>query len=634
MKTETRVLNVDSTLEGERVGMSIDESALAHIMSVLTDLYSDPEMAVIREYSTNAFDAHIEAGVKRPIEIILPSHLSPFFRVRDYGFGLDIDDIRDIYSRYGTSTKRESNDVVGMLGLGCKSALTYTDQFTLTSVKNGICTQVSVSRDEDGGGSMTIVDEYETDAPSGTEIIVPTHTRNEFEYKSNEFFRFWTPGTVLVNGEEPKRVDGLWIADDICLTSEVTTNYVIMGNVPYPVESSYARNYYVAFVDIGDVQFTPSREALQMTLKTKRTLEAIRVRIVKEKVPAFQRIVDEQPNRIAALKKNIQIYRLFNEWVPTYKGEDIPVELKNVDKDNPWINVQHRKYYRNKGWNIENSVSLTWMSDRILWITGYDANNFTPHKRKKLMLWLAGLEIPEPEHYLFVKELPNSNWINPDNVYPWADIEAQKIERPARDVKRNGRPYGSYDGLINDKYIKGIKAEDINTSKPLFYTNTSVHGRYSYSGVINLHYPKGWTVIHLTSNRINKFKRDFPNAIELYSYITKATKDWTDKLTKNQQLQIYIRDHHEVYSNLDYTKIDDPVLRKTVKYATMPSKLIDEYKIYYPNGRKFQNEFGDWINPKDKYPLLKHVHLWQLSSDEINDLYIYFNAVYAARKDK
>ena len=78
----------------------------------MIDLYSDPELAVIREYSTNAFDAHIEAGVTRPIEITTPTHLCPFFKVRDYGFGLDVEDIREIYSQYGASTKRESDDVV------------------------------------------------------------------------------------------------------------------------------------------------------------------------------------------------------------------------------------------------------------------------------------------------------------------------------------------------------------------------------------------------------------------------------------------------------------------------------------------------------------------------------------------
>ena len=166
--------DVTSNITGQKVAMSFDENSLVHIMSVLTDLYSDPMMAIIREYSTNAFDAHIAAGVDLPIEVYTPSDFSQFIRIKDYGIGLSLTDIEEIYSKYGASTKRETNDMVGMLGLGCKSALTYTNQFTLVSVKNGIKIQTLISRDENGSGSITIVNESLTDEPNGTEVVVPT----------------------------------------------------------------------------------------------------------------------------------------------------------------------------------------------------------------------------------------------------------------------------------------------------------------------------------------------------------------------------------------------------------------------------------------------------------------------------
>src|SRR4051794_1315710 len=115
-------LQIESTVSGNRVAMTLDETALVHIMSVLTNLYSDPEKAIIREYATNAWDAHIEGGILRPIEITTPSDLAPFLTIQDYGIGLDEDGIRRIYSKYGASTKRESNDFNGQLGMGCKSA--------------------------------------------------------------------------------------------------------------------------------------------------------------------------------------------------------------------------------------------------------------------------------------------------------------------------------------------------------------------------------------------------------------------------------------------------------------------------------------------------------------------------------
>ena len=56
-----------STFTGQSIEMSIDTNSLAHIMSVLTNLYSDPEMAVLREYSCNARDSHLAVGQTRPI---------------------------------------------------------------------------------------------------------------------------------------------------------------------------------------------------------------------------------------------------------------------------------------------------------------------------------------------------------------------------------------------------------------------------------------------------------------------------------------------------------------------------------------------------------------------------------------
>jgi len=55
VKPETEVLSVESTLDAngaERVAMRLDANATAHLMDVLTKLYSDTETAVLREYAT------------------------------------------------------------------------------------------------------------------------------------------------------------------------------------------------------------------------------------------------------------------------------------------------------------------------------------------------------------------------------------------------------------------------------------------------------------------------------------------------------------------------------------------------------------------------------------------------------
>jgi len=119
---------------------SIKQENLAHIFDILrTRLYSDKILAVIREYSTNAIDANVENGNSHiPIDITLPNAIDPVFKVRDFGKGLSESDIFEVYSSYGASTKRQSNDYVGALGMGSKSAFGYSDSFTITSYHGGM----------------------------------------------------------------------------------------------------------------------------------------------------------------------------------------------------------------------------------------------------------------------------------------------------------------------------------------------------------------------------------------------------------------------------------------------------------------------------------------------------------------
>src|SRR5688572_13936905 len=103
MQTPANTISLTGDLGGEKVAMTFDEKSLAHLQSLFIDMYSDRELAAIREYSTNALDAHVQAGNTAPIEVFTPSALSPYFRVVDHGVGLSIDDIKDMYSKYGAS---------------------------------------------------------------------------------------------------------------------------------------------------------------------------------------------------------------------------------------------------------------------------------------------------------------------------------------------------------------------------------------------------------------------------------------------------------------------------------------------------------------------------------------------------
>jgi HSP90 family molecular chaperone len=103
----------------ESIGMSLDLDSAQILMQMLSkNLYSDPIGSTIRECASNALDSHRRAGVSDPIIVSLLQNEqnNTEFSVEDFGIGLDANDVENIISKYGKSTKRHSNNELGMMG--------------------------------------------------------------------------------------------------------------------------------------------------------------------------------------------------------------------------------------------------------------------------------------------------------------------------------------------------------------------------------------------------------------------------------------------------------------------------------------------------------------------------------------
>ena len=116
MKVTESTINVQSSGIQSESFFNVKESNVGHIFSILRNsLYSDKAGAIIREYSTNAYDAHVQAGIEEtPITINCPTRFNPLLSIRDYGFGLSEDDIFNVFASYGESTKRNTNGGAAM----------------------------------------------------------------------------------------------------------------------------------------------------------------------------------------------------------------------------------------------------------------------------------------------------------------------------------------------------------------------------------------------------------------------------------------------------------------------------------------------------------------------------------------
>ena len=282
MLVQTNDHEVIGNMPGETVNMTVEQQSLQHIMDILSDLYSNRPSAIVREYTTNALDSHIISGQTKPVEIRTPNRLNPNLVIRDFGAGMSKQHLIDTYSKYGASTKRSNNLEAGQLGLGSKSAFAYTDQFTVRSIHNGHCCELIMSRNEHGAAEMTIAVDYATDDPNGVTITIPikSYDVDEVCQAVDNFARYATPGTISVNGVANTRpAEWVKVTDNVYKTQANASHMVVMGNVAYPMKIDehdypYRHNFrLIFFVGMGEVDFTPSREELKYTPRTKKTIQ-------------------------------------------------------------------------------------------------------------------------------------------------------------------------------------------------------------------------------------------------------------------------------------------------------------------------------------------------------------------------
>lgn len=643
------------TLQGERIAMEFDESARAHLMQVMTDLYSDPELAVIREYSTNALDSHIEAGVKLPIEVTTPTTMAPFLAVTDHGVGLSVDDIHQIYSKYGASTKRDSNESVGMLGLGCKSALTYSAQFTVTAVKDGVRTQVAISRDEDGGGTMTIVDTSASSAANGVIVTIPVKSVNGLQAKAEKFFSFWKPGTVLLNGKEPNHPEGLSLADNLLLckvppySGTAAQAYVVMGNVAYPTdklsfsELDIPNNHaLIATVPVGAVQFTPSREALHYTALTLKTIQKIKDDFTAALVGAVQREVDAAPTRSAAIEAVVNWRPVLGQrkLTLTRKGEPIPTSFSLPDDCvAPRILLTSPGSYRLSQTSGARTIDLSYFRKSVL-VLDYAPEKFTAGHKHKLNKWITDNGIDQVGSIVLIDFDPGEakKWFDPKRVVDWETIKAIKLPRNEARGPSNRIP-GSFEIVVSGDDVKqgdgfhyGIPGDEIDFAYPVFWLHGNWHDARRTTALTLRRFHPNSTLVLLTGNRIDKFKRDAPKAVPAHEEFDRLAKGWFAGLSPQERRALAMREEYGLTDKLSsiekwLPQIKDPAFAAAAKDAKVDVKRLAEERERFRHTVNIDFSKEKKIDPFISYPLLDTGYAFgrkmAANVDYINALYAY-----------
>lgn len=331
--------NFGDDMETEEFQVNVTSTTF-HVL--LDSLYSNKRQSIMRELATNAYDAHVAAGIPdKPFHVTLPTYLDHTFRIRDYGISLTHDEVMTLYRTLFQSSKDKSNDFVGYMGLGSKSPFAYTDSFTVIAYRDGKARTYLAALNEKRIPTITFVGEEESDE-QGFEISFPTHPDDDHLWAAEAgrvFMGFDVPPISNVDYEIPPIVmeGNGWRAYDKAYRTLETGCYIRQGCVIYPVDPPHVNTWdrtqwplkdkaLVIDVPIGSVEVSASRESLSMNEQTTQVIKDAVDGFIADLTKQVETSINEAPTYLEACQRLYKGYfdHLHNEWLANqaleYKG--------------------------------------------------------------------------------------------------------------------------------------------------------------------------------------------------------------------------------------------------------------------------------------------------------------------------
>jgi len=334
-QTEIEILSDGDTTQ-DAIKMSLDLDSANMLMQMLSkNLYSDGIGSSIRETASNALDSHRKANVDTPIIVsfIKNDEGNYEFIVEDFGTGLDADDVENIISKYGKSTKRLDANALGMFGLGFKSPLAYSASFYFICRKAGI-ERKYMMYEGDEENKIDLLYTASTTEPNGVKVIIPVKYNDRWEfvkkikeqlaYFEGVYFHMKNIGDSIDNDFKIHRND-IFQTSDLAIDSNL---HLCLDNVYYPIDFTKLGipriNYGVALrFNLTDGLFpTPNREAIRYTTESKK--------VIMERLGQFADYMVDKYNESIVEVENIKtIFDYYNS-----SSRYVSVEGKNYDINN------------------------------------------------------------------------------------------------------------------------------------------------------------------------------------------------------------------------------------------------------------------------------------------------------------
>ena len=337
-QTNANILQEGETSETLKMSLDLDSAQI--LMQMLSkNLYSDAVGSTIRECASNALDSHRRAGTDKPIIVSFKTGDKSDtyeFSVEDFGIGLDAEDVKNIISKYGKSTKRDSNTELGMMGLGFKAPLAYSSSFYFVARKNGMERKYMMYEGEEVN-SIDLLYEKPTDQPNGVKVIVPVnyYDRPAFLTKIKEQLCYFEGVYFDIDPQLARYSD---ISNDFTIIrneifqysslSEKSKLHICLDNVYYPIDFQKLGIPEIHIpvglrFTLSDGLFpTPNRESLIYTKEAKET--------IMNKIEAFSNYLVEKYNSTSEETPNLHSMKAYYQSKKrTLK--DFPIQSRSID---------------------------------------------------------------------------------------------------------------------------------------------------------------------------------------------------------------------------------------------------------------------------------------------------------------
>jgi hypothetical protein len=381
MKLETKKqIEFATNSSFESIDATISSTDMHKLWDMLQNPYKDNISSIVRECTSNSFDAIAEAmfikehnleeirkeyGIYNTVSdeelLLLKKHVSEcnndavavsvekdetgwYWSTEDIGVGLSPSRVRTVFVNYLKSTKELSNTMIGAFGLGSKSPLSYTDVFFIRTRYNSIEYNYMLRKGENGP-ALDIISEEPTTERNGTEIKIYLNTDNDLRFFRNacekqlSYFNnvYFSENTFVSNDYQLIQGDN-WIAST--RVNPYSGLHICLGTVSYPIDwnilelSSIDLPIALRF-EIGELDVIQTREDVKYTPRTK---DAIIV-----KIEMLRQELTERWNKVDKECKSIQEYYDCKSKKPFLSFD---TDKSNIAFDiSTFINLQDNGYY-------------------------------------------------------------------------------------------------------------------------------------------------------------------------------------------------------------------------------------------------------------------------------------------------